>query len=195
MKLRSILLFAAVAIFSQTISQASITNITSRDDGDGAVVCPIYTWPGGDGVNIYGDQYQAPGHILFDVQTDTELDPTIYLFNSIDNDTSFVWTGYQVDIIMNKAFTLSGATVSSPVNWDVVTTQPGAPIGGYYTGTMFLSGGDPIQIGEHLDFGFSVSFLGSVSFTEQLTPVPEPTTASLLFFGFATAALLRRNRT
>ncbi len=183
MKLR-ILFAAALFLTGLTTSQANITSISYTDDGDGAVKCPIYTWPGGTDVSIYGDQYWGPGHVLFDIVTDSSGDPTLTLANAIENDTAFAWTGYEVDISMNKTFTFSGQTVTLPGDWTVSSVvQPGAPIGGIYTGQLFFTAGTPVPVGGELDFAFKLTFLGSAQFTEQLVPVPEPGVFSLLLGG------------
>ena len=184
MFIRSILPLVVTPFLFVFNGLATVTSLTYTDDGDGAIVCPPYEWTGGDTVNIYGDQYSGPGHVNFTVGTDTEQDPTLLLINAIDNDTAFAWTGYEVDIMMNKTFTLSGANVLSPGDWTIASlVQPGSPVAGIYTGHMIFSGGTPIAPLGTLDFSFNISFLGSVQFTEQLTPVPEPAALSFLVGG------------
>lgn len=188
MKTTCLALFASVALLTLP-AQSAITDVTYQADGDGGVVCPSYQWPGGDSVSVYGDQYCQPGHILFNVSTDTEQDPTLALLNAIDNDTGFAWTGYEVDIWMNKTFSISGPTVLLPPSWSVSSVdqpvlgtayQDGVAIPNVYIGKLFFSGSSPIAVGGTLEFAFSISFSGSASFTEQLVPVPEP---SLGFLG------------
>jgi hypothetical protein len=110
MKLRSIL--TAVAVISCcTISQASITNVTACADGDGAIVCPVYSWDNMDRVEIYGDQHSSPADILGTISADSMEDPTLTINNSINNSSGFGWAGYQVDVAMTVDFMLSGDVV------------------------------------------------------------------------------------
>lgn len=207
MKIRSFLFVAATLFLFSLTTNANVTGVTYQDDGDHGVVCPQYTWPGGDTVNIYGDQYFAPGHILFDVTTDSSGDPTLMLANAIDNDTSFAWTSYEVDIWMNRTFTISAANVSGPAGWGMDSTveptgpqtayQDGNPIPNQYIGHLYFSGTPVVAIGDELDFSYKISFTGGATFTEQLIPVPEPGTLSfllggVLLFGGWTAATRRR---
>lgn len=157
------------------------------------IVCPIYSWPGGDTINIYGDQHFAPGHILFDATTDESGDPTLMLANAIDNDTSFAWTSYEVDIWMSKPFTISAYNVSLPAGWSVNSVvqptgpqtayQDGNPIPNQYIGNLYFSGTPDVAIGGTLDFDFKISFTGGATFTEQLIPVPEPGALGFLATG------------
>jgi hypothetical protein len=65
---------------------------------------------------------------------------------------------------------------------------------------MVFSSGTPVQVGQELDFNYSISFTGatSYSFTEEVIPVPEPAifalvpVGALLWGGFV--AGLRRKR-
>jgi hypothetical protein len=186
MKFRSILL--AVAAISLTayssLAGGTITNVNAWADGDGAIVCPIYSWDNTDVVGIYGDQYSGPGHIFANINVDSEVDPTLTLNNVIDNDTMFAWTGYQVTVVMNKTFTLSAVAVNSPGDWTVTSVvQPGAPVAGLWTGTMLFSAGTPIAIGDSIDFTFKETFIGSVQTCMTFEPIPEPGAFSLLLAG------------
>jgi hypothetical protein len=193
MRTRSIILAGVTLFLTNLASNANITSLSYWDDGDGGIVCPQYTWPGGDTVSIYGDQYFAPGHILFDVTTDSSGDPTLMLGNAIDNDTSFAWTSYEVDIWMSKTFTISAANVSGPAGWGVDSTvqptgpqtayQDGNPIPNQYIGHLYFSGTPAVAISDELDFSYDITFTGSATFTEQLIPIPEPGTLSLVLCG------------
>lgn len=189
----SIFLIGAGFILFSLSTRADVTEVTYQDDGDGAIVCPQYTWPGGDTINVVGDQYWAPGHILFDVTTDASGDPTLMLANAIDNDTLFDWSAYQVNIWMSAPFTISGANVSEPAGWSVDSTvqptgpetvyQDGNPIPNQYEGSLYFSGTPDVNIGDELDFNYDISFSGGVTFTEELIPLPEPGALGLLSLG------------
>lgn len=186
MKLKTISSSVAALFLTAALpsAHANVTGISYSSDGSGAINCPYYYWPGGTDVNVYGTQYSGPGNILFNVNTDSSGDPTLTLGNSINNDTSFAWTGYEVQVTMSQTFTLSAATITAPPDWIVGSVmQPGAPVAGIYTGDIIFNAGTPIQPGGQIDFSYQLSFLGSVQFTETLTPTPEPGTVSLLVGG------------
>jgi hypothetical protein len=100
-------IIAAVLMATWSYAGASIISSTAMDDEDGALEC-VATWDGTAGedfagtMSIDGVQYWRPGHINGTVITDTELDPTIKIINSIDNDTTFVWTDYHINVSMDR---------------------------------------------------------------------------------------------
>lgn len=160
-------------------SRANMTSISIGSDGDNAIVCPIYTWSGSAvevSATLSGDQYWQPGHIVGSIQTDSAAsDPTLALGNSINNDTTFAWSAYVVNVYMNTTFTISGAGVSVPGDWSTATAQP-IWNGTQYEGQVLFSAGTPVAIGSQLDFAYTISFGGatSYSFTQEMIPVPEP---------------------
>lgn len=189
MKIRSLLLCTATLLVSCLVSNASVTGVTYADDGDGAVICPVYTWPGGDTVSIYGDQYGWPGHVLGTISTDSDLDPTLTLASAFDNDTPFVWTDYHVNIFMNHVFTVVPASVSvfndSIGDWTGGLTQQATSTGTNYMAKLDFYAGTPVPIGDTLYFSYAIQFSGatSFSFTQEMIPTPEPSTLSLLAGG------------
>jgi len=205
---RSTLIFISVfclAFFAgaSSLVNASLIDVNCTDDGDGAIVMGTPAWTDQGtyyDVNVAGIQYDYPAHVLGDFTTDTELDPTVWLVESVENQTDFAWTDYHIDIGMNKTFTITGVIV--PLDWTYIITPPtsGQPLPGdpspgtgwvgyvdYYIGT-----GDAIGIGESGDFGLKFSFTGTVAFCTEQIPTPEPTTAVLLSLGGL--ALLRRRK-
>jgi hypothetical protein len=208
MRTKTLILFVlAIAGYCAT-SRADITNAWWHDDGDGVLVCKTWTY---DSVNLSspnltmtGDQYTVPGqsaagHMNGWIQTDGQ-DPTLYLGSGVDNDTAFAWTSYQVNVYMAVPFTFVGTPgVSNPDStWFVASTlQPsspvvGGPYSGDYEGTLDLSGGTPVAIGDELDFNYAIHFGSSIdyTFTQEMIPmgVPEPgdlgLASGLLFGGF-----------
>ena len=127
----------------------------------------------------------------------TLVNAALWFDETLNNDTDFAWTGYHIDVGMADAFTISHTNVIAPTDWTFIVTDPIAgliPGGGPgYVGTINYSigTGNSIDIGQSGDFGFKVSFLGSVNFTTELIPtVPEPATITLLCIG--ALALLRK---
>jgi hypothetical protein len=188
MRIRSILLILATLFLSTLISNATVTNVACADDHDGAITCTNYAW-GSDTLHIYGDQFWGPGHILGDFYTDSELDPTLTMANSIDNDTDFAWTDYHVNIFMSQSFTILTNSLSvyndAVGDWTAQLTQQAASTGTNYMGIIDFYAGTALPIGDTLDFGYAIKFTGSThySFCEELVPTPEPSTLSLLVGG------------
>jgi hypothetical protein len=199
-------------------SRATITNAFWNNDGDGAINCQQVGSFNGTTLSMAGDQCWGPGHMLGTVQTDSPQDPTLYLGSSVNNDTSFAWTSYQVNVVMPVDFSFVANAIfpnvenyppSGPSDWTVAsviapTLQATGIYAGDYEGTINLTGGTPIPIGtqqaDELDFGYGITFAGSTdySFTQEMIPmgVPEPgdlgLASGLLFGGFQLVKLLRK---
>ncbi|MFO1477466.1 MAG: PEP-CTERM sorting domain-containing protein [Verrucomicrobiota bacterium] len=186
MKCHSILLAVAVSLTAST-TFGDIIGVTAAADGDGAISCPDYNWGATTSIGLYGDQSGAIAHILGTITTDTELDPTLTIANSIDNDTGFDWAGYQVNVKMNKTFTLGSVQVTNPGDWTVLSVTQPVLVGSDWIGSIVYTGGTPVTWNPagSIDFSFSMTFLGSAQWCEELVPiaVPEPGTASLLVLG------------
>jgi len=174
-----------------SIGKANIIYMEYADDGDGAISCPTNTWwPNANSFtcNITGDQYWGPGHVVGTIQTDSAGDPNLTLDSAINNDTSFTWTAYDVNVYMNNNFTLSADNVTVPPDWTATIIQSpvyvGSPLGAYEAQMVFTSG-TPVPYGGQLDFGYTISFTGaqSYSFTQEMIPVPEPGTLGFLAAG------------
>lgn len=165
-------------------AQASIVDVTAADDGDGVVTC-VAVWDSMQQALFIDGSHNIwdAGHVHGTVTTDSEEDPILTIINTIDNDTGFVWTGYIVNIYMNKTFSIPWATVYVPEDWTTAITQPQPIGGGQYMGTVTYSAGTPLAPGQTLAFGYQLSFVGSVQFTQEMIPVPEPATLALLAVG------------
>ncbi|MGA2443127.1 MAG: PEP-CTERM sorting domain-containing protein [Tepidisphaeraceae bacterium] len=186
----------------QFLARSAGASIIGHSYLDNTVVTnPQYSWghqTDGSGttylMNVSGDQAASSGQLVTSITTDTAIDPTLIVGNSVNNDTGFTWTGYDVSVSMSNPFTLSGALVSTPSDWSATVTPP-ALIGGQYVGYIDYSAGTPIPVGGTLDFQYTLAFSGGTnySFTETVTPVPEPASLGLLTLGVV-AMLGRRNR-
>jgi len=201
--------FLCVALAWACTARADIIAWTCANDGDGAIDCAQTGWWKDDGtgeynLNIVGDQFWAPGHMLMNFATDSGADPTIHTADYVTNDTSpyFTWTGYLVDLTFytDTAVTsdsISSVAVTSPGDWLPPTvTQPtggaiaptvidGKTYNFEYTEGIVFAGGAPIAFGDELDFTYKLTFAGATNYyaVQGMTPTPEPSTLVLLGIG------------
>ncbi len=196
-KLATIALTIALLTWS-SISQATILSATYTGDGSGALDSTA-TWDADNSqLAITGTQLSLPATTSVAFTTDTDTDPSVPMPYSIGNDTDFAWTGYQVCISANKAITLLNPVVYSPSDWSI-SVSPTTTDDKHWE--VDLWGGAPIAVdtGE-LDFGYTLSFTGSLQTAMTWTPlgsapVPEPGTLILAcsgLLGLATLRVLRR---
>jgi len=194
-----------VVLACATFSYATITSNTLASDGDGVITCDVYAMVtntdntfeiGIDGVHHNVTDPWNPGHILGDIISDSEtLDPKLTLDNEIDNDTGYSWGDYHVQVTMTKSFTFDNVGVDT-TGWTVSSiTQPTTMDNITWTGYIdYVGYGDPVLVNGTLDFGYRMTYIGSTSFCEQLTPspVPEPGTFVLLACGLMGLLVMRR---
>ncbi|MGA3284071.1 MAG: PEP-CTERM sorting domain-containing protein [Verrucomicrobiota bacterium] len=187
MKMKSFSLVVAASLLGWSLGNASVTGVP--DWGySGGIYCyaPIWDSTG----NIAIDGYQTgPGEMGGTITTSDAEDPTLTIANTIDNDSTFVWTEYIVNVSMNTSFSILSAAATAPPSWTANITQPGLPVAGIYTGTIDYLAGTPVAIApdpnSELDFSYQVHFSGATeySLTESVIPVPEPGTLGLLMVG------------
>jgi hypothetical protein len=195
MKIR-MLAIAVALLVGAGFSRANITNYNIWNYDTSVMTCS------------YGFQTNGPGdyqlsidgtHNLWDVGriggnifTDTELDPTLTLDNSIDNDTGVTWNDYHVKVTMNKSFSFSNVAVTNG-GWTFNTVAP-TNNGVVWIGYINYFAGNLVPNGGTLDFSYAISFIGSVSFQEELMPstVPEPGTFVLAICGLTGLLITRR---
>ena len=162
---------ALVLLLFTPLASANIIGWSAADDGDGALVMNAAWDDSTNTLNMSGTQYWYPGHVLGDFTTDTELDPTVWIVETVVNQTDFAWTDYHIDVTMTKPFSIVG--VVSPPDWTWAITPPAPSVAGYL-GTVDYYAGTNIPIGGSGTFGLVVSFAGSVQFSLEQIPTGEP---------------------
>jgi len=190
-------LVGVLALLAATpFAGASIIGAEAADDGDGAVVC-VATWDGDTStMNVDGVQNWWPGHVLGTVTTDTELDPIMWVRNTITNSADvlpLVWTDFHINLSMNKTYTFLAATTLP--SWTANYTQPTYDSGtGKWIGQVDYvmgSGGSSVNVGDDGQFDYRISFLGSIAYCQEMIPTPEPGSLLLLSLG---GLLIRRRQ-
>lgn len=192
MRMRLLIGLLAVAL-AVPAANAVITGATFQADDDGALDMLATVHWGSFDINFLaiGTQYWGPGHLNGEVYTDTLQDPAATSNNTILNDTGTTWTGYTLNVYMNKSFNITAAT--GPANW---TNAIVADIPGSYTdvdgrswshkGTVNYTSSAPvydIADGSSGTFGVSFNWLGGSAYQLELIPVPEPMSLALLALG------------
>jgi hypothetical protein len=197
-KLVVAILVAFLAI--PALVNAQITAWYCDDDNDGAIVMVAQNWSSGGGE--YGlawkcTQNSYPGHVEGTFTTDNLLDPKVLIDETVTNDTGLAWNDYHITIGMTNTFSISN--IITPDSWiyNIGIVAPGTiPNGGGpgYVATIdyFMGSGAPILNNTDGEFGFKLTFAGSIAFTTEQVPsfVPEPATITLLCIG--ALALTRR---
>ena len=197
MKIRMLAIMAAL-LAGAGFSRADIISNTIAADGDLVMSCYTHDFitnsPGNFQLCINGSQkLWDAGHIQGAIITDTPTDPTLALFNEINNDTGIAWGDYHVMVTMSKPFTFSGIGVTNG-GWTFTSTAP-VPVGSNWIGYIDYAGyGNPVLALGTLAFNYSMTFTGGASFQEALTPspVPEPGTFALMACGLTGLLVMRR---
>ena len=200
----SAILCVFLFLFAVSTVNASIVSWNCDDDGDGAIVMNDSLTT----LNPIGEEYELsltgvqswfPAHVEGDFTTDTPLDPIVRIIEDVQNDTTFAWSDYHITIGMSQTFSFVSSGTLAPAGWTAVLSPVtagympnGGPMG--YVGTIdyYQSAGDAIAIGDIGTFGFKVSFLGSIAFSTEQIPTPEPTT--ILLLGLGAMSVIRRRR-
>ncbi len=132
-----------------------------------------------------------PGHMNGWFQTDSPLDPTIHIYNSIVNHTGWTWTDYHVNVKLSRNFTLTHADVTSPGGWSSTITAP-VLVGSDWIGKIDFFAGTGVPNLGTLVFDYQFHFNGNTSYTfqQELIPTPEPSVLALL--GLAGLFAIRR---
>jgi hypothetical protein len=205
MKLRTLILISGLAWC--TTGQAGITDFQYTSDYSNFFCNATISYNvdhsvGTVAMDAY--QYALLGRMGGLITTDTASDPALTINGEVDNDTSFAWTGYNITVYMNRSFSLSSVGVGPlPPGWNFSFTPAVHGPGTYYGADEYVASihytqgiGPAVPVGGEFDFTYTLNFSGSTSysFTAEMNPVPEPSTAGLALLGCLLLAGCRRIR-
>jgi len=92
-------------------TNANITGTSWCNDGDGAINCTQQGGGAFDGSSLYmaGETVFRPGpHDRDDYRRTPRVTRRLGLYSSVNNDTSFAWTSYVVNVYMAVPFSIVG---------------------------------------------------------------------------------------
>jgi hypothetical protein len=191
-------LVAALAlVVAASLAEAKIIDATCTAGDGGGIVMEGMTWEWSDAemtarMWVREVQKLPVGYLYPTFTADSELDPSAHIIKEVDNDTTFAWTDYHINLTLNKTFQIVSAV--QPTGWlTPVMTQPSEVSPGVWQGAVDYYYGGPgteILIGGTATYDVKASFAGSANFTVEQRPTPEPSTLGLLAIG--AVALLRR---
>jgi hypothetical protein len=203
MKCKTLLLAVLVTVGFGPVASANLVTVTYTNDNSGALNCNYGTWNFGGTTNFanvytHGTQYWGPGTMLGNILTDSASDPSLAFHNIIQNGSGVDWTSYNVTVFLSQPFTITNTFVNIPGDWTISFSTNGVWNGSAYQGYVDFSGGTPVSGDPDtpgtLDFGYKLMFSGSTSYSlvQVMTPVPEPTTSSLLAIGMVLGGYVSR---
>lgn len=143
-----------------------------------------YAWNPADAVLSLSEQMKGTGNGVVDLNAVTSEDPTFTVVKSVQNQTDFVWTSYQIELTNAGGTTF--ANTPSSIGFANVTR----------TDTLLTFDGASIAPGQTATFTFDINIPsgGSFAFGLNQTAVPEPATMALLMAGAGLAIARRKSR-
>src|SRR2546423_1747394 len=205
MKLRSLLPLLISSLAWCTTGHAGITDFSYTSDYSNFTCSASITYNSDHSIGTVAMdsyQYHLAGLMGGTITTDTPNDPALVINGEVDNDTGLAWTGYNINIYMNRTFTLSNVGVGPlPPGWTFSFTPTAHGPGTYYGANEYVASimyspheGGPVAPGGEFDFSYTLNFSGAInySFTAEMNPVvPEPSTAGLARAGGPLVSSLR----
>jgi hypothetical protein len=179
-------------------SRASIVGVSYNGDDPG-VLSSAASWDGSSQLTVTGSQTGLPATTSGAFTTDNDVDPTVSMYNFLNNDTSMVWTGYEILLTANKPVTLLSPSAIAPAGWSVGVYQIPGDGTQWEVDAYDTTGTELIAPGGELDFSFLMTFTGSLTYTQTLSPmgtvaVPEPGTLVLALGGLLGLVAVRVSR-
>ncbi len=215
MKFR-ILAVMVVLLACASIGKADISNSNCAPDGDGVITLKSPVVWDEVGLGEYAMTLNAAQHPSLEKALDyghmvgwfeSNGDPNIKFTNTIENDTGQDWTDYHINIYMDQPFSIiaNSAFVNIPLDWNPnsiitpVNVTPGTYLDSHgnshaYEGSIDYYAGTPVPDLGTLELGYRInySFNGTVNFTQEMLPTPEPGTLVLLLGGLMGLLVIRR---
>jgi hypothetical protein len=179
-----------LTVAAGSISQAAIIGVDCQTQGQGVA---LNSWDWDEvpyDLTLNETLSGTAGTVLAGFATDDYVDPIVWVRKSVENDTTFAWTDYHINLFLDRTFDI--LNVATPAGWTYAITAP-AFSGQRYFGCVDYYGagqGTEISVGQFGDFAIKFSFLGAVQFYVEQVRTPEP--ASMILLLAASGCLLQR---
>lgn len=104
MKKQTVVLTALAVLAGSIVCQANILDASWNTANSTALDC-YYLYPfANNTLDMDATQHVSQASMVGAVNTSDALDPTLTLSSGVNNDTSFAWLGYQVNVYMAVPF-------------------------------------------------------------------------------------------
>jgi hypothetical protein len=209
-------MFAVVVVLlaCTSIGKAEITYWDCAPDTDGVLTLKSAVEWNDWGSGEYGMTMSAKhnsldtlldyGHMVGEFVSNG--DPNIKMTSSIENDTGWTWTDYHINLYTDSPFSIiaGSALVNDPLDWNPnslitpVNTIPGDYVDVHgvhhlYEGRIDYYAGTPVPNGGTLEVVYKINYAtGTVNFTQEMVPTPEPTSLIMLACGLLGLLGIRR---
>jgi hypothetical protein len=169
-----------------TGANAIVITVASTSD---TLTINNYGW---DGVDLTLSETVTGPHAS--LAGDVSGDPLVWVRKSVENNTNFAWSAYQIDVTMPGLVAFTIPQLVPMAGW-TVTASPVIAIDANTWGATILysvTTGSMVQPTTWGDFDFQLWIPAAVRFTVNQTPIaPEPVSLALLALG---GLLIRRKR-
>ncbi len=137
MKLQSLVAWLTI-LGAASLAQAAIVDADCTSEG--AIVMEGWSWWWEEAettayMQISEIQGEGFARVFASFIADTPEDPYAYIIKEVENDTTFAWTDYHINLTLNKTFTI--VSVSEPSGWATpAVTQPTEVSPGVWQGAV-----------------------------------------------------------
>lgn len=173
---------AVVLLVALSVSPARAAIIGWSCAGDDAFTVGSTAWspapPDSYYLQVNATQHAEPAHLSGTFTADdAQASSTVWMVQSLTNQTGSAWPEYHIDIGLDKAFSIVGVIAPMDWTWSIVPPTAGQPLpagggGTGWLGTVNYNSGAPVQNGQSGAFGIVFSFQGGASFSTRQVPEP-----------------------
>ncbi|TVQ81122.1 MAG: hypothetical protein EA380_02490 [Phycisphaeraceae bacterium] len=142
---------------------------------------------------IWGTSAATPGAVvdfLVGAEADTRAITPIGIMKDVENQSTFFWDGFVVDLIPGQGATISNVVAFASAEFGSVNVIDNGD--GSWTLVWDQNGGTGVGIGGSTDLDFNFDIDGAINFQIIQTAIPTPGAVALL--GLGGLAALRRRR-